>query len=280
VGDRNIDVFNAADRRQQQVLGRIAAHGPEDELRDTRFLVVEAIDGKDWHVALGRIHSSALHRMNDPSASKFFIEAHKRRLEALRRAGIVMRQPDGAWRIGKEYLQQAASFEAARAGDAKIDVKSWIDVSTQIEHRGSTWLDDLDSTELSAKGFGADVKTALVRRAAFLKREGLWSDEAGGLEPSKRDRLANEEKRETIAREQERTGKAFRAIGEGGSFAGIYERPVNLAQGRFALVARSKEFTLVPWRMELERHRGVSIVLKRTGKGIDWTLGKQRGLGR
>lgn len=43
--------------------------------------------------ALNRgIYSSALHETDDPSANKAFIEAHKRRLEALRRAGLVMRE--------------------------------------------------------------------------------------------------------------------------------------------------------------------------------------------
>jgi type IV secretory pathway VirD2 relaxase len=318
VGARNVAIFDASDRRQKPVLGRVAASGPEDELRDTRFLVIEGVEGKDWHVALGAtppgslppsgaiieaspveakpkqadrtiaaiaeikdgLYSEALHAADDPSASKPYIEAHKRRLEALRRAGFVLRQSDGVWRVGKDYLEKAADYETSRLGAAKIDVKSWVGVAAQTHHRGATWLDDVDDARLAREGFGADVKAARMRRAVFLKREGLWSDKAGALDSAKRKSLAVGEKRAVAAIEAQRTGKTFRALAQGGSFAGVYERPVNLVQGRFALVTRSKEFTLVPWRPELERHRGRSLVIKRTGKGIEWTLGKTRGLGR
>lgn len=317
-GAGDIAVFEADDRRQNSVLGRVAGHGPEDELRDTRFLIVEGVDGKIWHVALGAaprgfippsgaiilasqaltktkqadrtiaaiaavnkgVYSEGLHEADDPTASKAYIEAHKRRLEALRRAGIVMRQRDGSWRIGEDYLEQARAYDTSRTGGAKIDVKSWVDLSAQIDHRGPAWIDEVEAAGLSTEGFGSDVKAALVRRAAFLKREGLWSDEAGGLDPAMRTALAAAEKREAIVREAARTGKVYRPLGEGGSFAGAYERPINLVQGRFALVARAKEFTLVPWRADMERHRGRAMVIKRTSKGIAWTLGKERGIGR
>ena len=64
------------------------------------------------------------------------------------------------------------------------------------------------------------------------------------------------------------------------SMSGVYERPADLAQGRFALVTRSQEFTLVPWRPELERYRGAEISVKARGGGVDWTVGRARGIGR
>lgn len=38
--------------------------------------------------------------------------------------------------------------------------------------------------------------------------------------------------------------------------AGVYRRPVELASGRYALIEKSREFTLVPWRAVLDRHLG------------------------
>ena len=57
---------------------------------------------------------------------------------------------------------------------------------------------------------------------------------------------------------------------------GIYRRPVELVSGRFALIERSRDFTLVPWRPVLERNAGqhVSGILR--ADGVSWTLGRQR----
>jgi hypothetical protein len=67
---------------------------------------------------------------------------------------------------------------------------------------------------------------------------------------------------------------------ETGIFKGVYERPVDLAQGRLAVIAKSKEFTLVPWRPELERYRGATISVRQTAGGINFSVGKTRGIGR
>lgn len=93
-----------------------------------------------------------------------------------------------------------------------------------------------------------------------------------------RDRLAAEELK-SAANGIEGKG-AFLKLEDGMAISGVYERPVDLAQGRFALVARAKEFTLVPWRPELERYRGAEISVKARAGGIDWSVGRARGIGR
>jgi len=35
---------------------------------------------------------------------------------------------------------------------------------------------------------------------------------------------------------------------------GVYRQRVDLASGRFAVIEKAREFTLVPWRPVLERH--------------------------
>ncbi|AMK16855.1 MULTISPECIES: DUF3363 domain-containing protein [Sphingobium] len=40
---------------------------------------------------------------------------------------------------------------------------------------------------------------------------------------------------------------------------GALRRKVNMTPGRVALIERSHEFTLVPWRDELERHVGKQL---------------------
>jgi len=316
IAARDVAVF--AGGASEKIIGRVAASAPDDEMRDTRYLIVEDGNGKFWRVAAGvtppgplpaqgaivelrkrearplasdraiahiaqlnrGVYSDALHEADDPSASKAFIEAHKRRLEALRRAGLVMRDGDGTWRIGEGYLERAAHYEAARGGGAHVDVKSWIDLDAQIGARAPVWLDDADETDFGERGLGADIAAARTRRAAFLKREGLWSEEAGGIAPEAREKLAAEELESAAAKEARRTGKTYLAMTANVPFEGVYERPVDLGQGRFALIVRAKEFTLVPWRPGLERICGRQALFRRKPNSISWTFDSTRGIGR
>lgn len=312
-----VSIFDAADPRQAPIIGRVAANGPGDELRDTRFLVVDGIDGKRWHVALGNqepgalpppgavieaaphlagprqsdrtiaaiaavnsgLYSDALHLADDPGASAKYREAHKRRLEAWRRAGIVRRRADGAFVIPPDYLERTASFEARRAR-ARIDVKSWIGLDAQINARAPTWLDALDAGDLSASGFGAEAAKAQRARLAFLRREGLLPAEGARLESAPTHALEKEERATAAAAEGARSGRAHRTLDATGRFEGVYERPISLAQGRFAVIGNRKEFALLPWRPEIERLRGRMMTIRRAGQGIEWTVGKARGIGR
>ena len=58
---------------------------------------------------------------------------------------------------------------------------------------------------------------------------------------------------------------------------GIYRPPVDLVSGRFALIERSREFTLAPWRPELEQRVGRAISGTLREGGINWSVGRGRG---
>ncbi|KCZ48478.1 DUF3363 domain-containing protein [Hyphomonas sp. CY54-11-8] len=310
-------VFDAAVPGQTTVIGKLLADLPGDELRDRRAIVIAGLDGKTWHVDLaeqlpgtlpeagaivevsapapmprpsdrtiagiaainGGRYSPALHARDDPGAGSAYIEAHKRRLEALRRAGLVQRDAEGVWTIGPDYVERATRHDVAHAR-VRLDVKAWTGLESQLSVRAQTWLDTVNPDECAEHGFGAAVRNARQRRAVYLQREGLWSETAQSLDPARRGQLAQQVLRAAAASEAARSGRGFVDGLEGPSFEGVYERPVTLATGRFALIARAKEFTLVPWRAELERHRGRQMIIKRTGKGVTWTLGKTRGIGR
>jgi len=66
------------------------------------------------------------------------------------------------------------------------------------------------------------------------------------------------------------------------SFEGRFERRIDLAQGRMSLIGNEKAFALVPWRRDLERLRGQSLVLEPKAKGLGWTFpgGRTRGISR
>jgi hypothetical protein len=53
-------------------------------------------------------------------------------------------------------------------------------------------------------------------------------------------------------------------------------RRVDLASGRFALLANGREFTLVPWRDEMARYVGRQLEARVGSAGISWTIGRGR----
>src|SRR5713101_7391219 len=70
-----------------------------------------------------------------------FIDAHVRRLEALRRAGIVERIDADHWRLPEDFESRAAAYDAGRNRQINIRVLSTFDLERQIEAEGATWLD-------------------------------------------------------------------------------------------------------------------------------------------
>jgi len=71
--------------------------------------------------------------------------------------------------------------------------------------------------------------------------------------------------------------KAFVESIPGVRVDGVYRQTVDQASGRFALIEKSLEFTLVPWRPALERHIGRTVSGIPHGDGFDWTIGRGRG---
>ncbi len=64
---------------------------------------------------------------------------------------------------------------------------------------------------------------------------------------------------------------------KGDRVEGIYRRSIDLASGRFAVIEKSREFILVPWRPVLERNLGQPVSGLARGDTISWTLGRRRG---
>ncbi|WP_439569981.1 DUF3363 domain-containing protein [Sphingopyxis sp.] len=77
-----------------------------------------------------------------------------------------------------------------------------------------------------------------------------------------------------VARE---TGKRFSETKSGEPVEGKLARRIDAAGGRYALVEKAKEFTLVPWRPALERHIGKDVGGMMRERGINWTFGRERG---
>ncbi|RTM09960.1 MAG: DUF3363 domain-containing protein [Hyphomicrobiales bacterium] len=226
-----------------------------------------------------------IHLRQDTSATERFAETHVRRLEAIRRAtGGVEREPDGTWIIAPDHLERVAHYERqrARAEPVVLDKLSPIPLEKQVGFDGATWLDrELVSnqpTALRDAGFGREVREAQTRRQQWLIAQGLAHEEQdrvvyrAGMISILRQRELNR----IAGQLSEELGLAYFEAKPGGRLEGKMVRSVELASGKYAVIEKSREFTLVPWRPVLDRHVGkeVSGVVGR--EGISWTIGRQR----
>ena len=57
---------------------------------------------------------------------------------------------------------------------------------------------------------------------------------------------------------------------------GVIARRIDLESGPYALVEKSREFTLVPWRDVLERNIGKAASGIMRESGINWRFGRER----
>ena len=225
------------------------------------------------------------HLRFDPRASEAFAETHVRRLEAMRRVmRSVEREPDGRWTIASDHLERAAAFEARLAADRPVTVEilSSASLARLRVMNAATWLDrdltDAQPLPMRDGGFGREVRSAqMVRQAWLIERE--LAEQVGGRIAYRPEMLASLQQREllTVAKRiSDELGKPFEEAWQGDRIDGVFRRRVDLVSGRFALIEKSREFSLVPWRPMLERHVGkrVSGVLR--GKGVSWSIGRGR----
>src|SRR5260370_39379708 len=105
-----------------------------------------------------------------------FSDAHVRRLEALRRAGIVERIDADHWRLPQDFESRAAAYDAGRNRQLNIRVLSTLDLERQIEAEGATWLDrrlvGRGPAALGAAGLGRGGQQAMDRPREHLVEPG------------------------------------------------------------------------------------------------------------
>ena len=218
----------------------------------------------------------------DPSA---FVEAHVRRLEALRRVRIVERLEEGIWRVPKDLVERGRAYDARRTGGIQVEVRSYLPIERQVRAVGATWLDRLlvdQRDALSPTGFGSDVRAALADREGFLVREGL-AERRGLRLVLARDLLASLRARDlaSVAEKiQTETGLVYRPVVDGEPVSGVLRRSVVLASGRFAMLDDGMGFSLVPWRSVVEGHTGRVITAVTRGDQVSWILVLQRDFSR
>ena len=261
------------------VMGRIAAKGLADELNDRGYLVVDGIDGRAHYVRLpvgadlaelpvggiveiksaGReravdrnivgivreglyrtVDHLALFRQEGATDPQTSVEVHVRRLEALRRSGVVERMADGVWRLPSDFLSCAQAHDAQKAAGVATLLRSHLPIEQQVRVQGATWLDHEmvgDVREMSPQGFGAQVRDALRERVDFLVEQGM-AERRGPRVVLARNLLSTLRDRELAKAGkviQHQTGLIHRPLRDGEGVNGVYRRSVQLASGRDSL---------------------------------------------
>jgi hypothetical protein len=304
------------------VVGKVVYRGAAGDHHDRRFLVVDGVDGRTHYVEVGRsadetpigsfvrveqreaklrkadrtideiaransgLYSEEIHRWRDPTATEEYVEAHVRRLEALRRGGVaVERFTSREWSVPPDYLDQALEHErrVARASPVRIQLLATQALEQEATAYAPSWLDrqlrGQEPVEIANHGYGAEVRQALYRRQQWLIEQRLAEPQGDQIvyRSDMDERLRRAELRVVAARLSKELGLDFADPEPGERISGIVRRRVNLTSGSFAVVENSREFTLVPWRPVLERQLGreISGVVRSSGS-ISWTFGRER----
>ena len=240
-------------------------------------MAVDGIYRTDYHLAVAKAQP---HPERDPSE---VVKAHVRRLEALRRAGLVERQTEGVWQVPNDLPERGRQYDAQRLGGVAVELKSHLPIERQTRVIGATWLDQQligGGKGLGDMGFGSEVKDALQQRADFLAEQGL-AEKRGQRIVLARNLLATLRNRELARTAQDiaaETGLTHRPVTDGQRVAGIYRRSVMLASGRYAMLDEGLGFSLVPWKPVIEQRLGQQLAATIRGGGVSWEVGRQFGM--
>lgn len=209
------------------------------------------------------------------------VAAHVRRLEALRRAGIVERMTEGLWKVPDDLAERGRQYDAQRLGGVTVEMKSHLPIERQARAIGATWLDHQligGGKGLGDLGFGGEVKNTLQQRADFLAEQGL-AERRGQRVILARNLLVTLRGRDLAKAAQDiaaETGLEHRPVADGQRVVGIYRRSVMLASGRYAMLDDGTGFSLVPWRPVIEQRLGQQLAATLRG-GVSWEIGRARG---
>jgi type IV secretory pathway VirD2 relaxase len=320
---RELAIFDP-DQAAGRVVGQLTAKGLADGLSDRAYAVVDGIDGRAHYVPIGHAdlsdfpvggivearptslraadrniaalskdgvylteeHRAHLRAHGDPHIhSDEMVDAHVRRLEVLRRAGIVEREAEGIWRIPSDLVARGNAFDRQRTGGVDVQLHSHLPVDRQVTAVGATWLDRTlvnGDAAIANAGFGASVKEALRKRVDFLVEHGFAQRDGDRMKlPSNLLTALRQRDLDSVVKTiTAETGMSHRPLADGERATGVYRRMVVTASGRFAMLDDGLGFSLVPWRPVLEQRIGQQLTATIRGDHVTWSFGRQRGVSR
>jgi type IV secretory pathway VirD2 relaxase len=239
-------------RPNNRIVGRVAGIGLTDEINDRHYVVVDGLDGKVHYADVGHM-----------------------RPEFVPEKGMIV------------AIENTAAEDDTKTL-TRLRILSYLNLEKLVEADGATWLDKellrREPEHTSTHGFGGDANSALARRRQWLVSQGLGQFGSEGDFRASSGLLSELRSRElsnASTRFAKDSGLAAYQPLKGERISGTYLRSITTASGKFAVVQRSQEFTLVPWRPEMEQFRGRPLSGHAGAQGIDWdwNTGRNRGLG-
>jgi len=227
----------------------------------------------------GGLYSATIHANLEAHVDAGLVAANVRRLEAMRRSGLVERRPDGAFAITPDHLEQATRFEGelVRKSPVNARVVSYWTLADQVNALGPTHLDHVLAGEAMApKGDGAFARryvTALQQRRLFMIEQGWMGETDKQLAPTALRTMAANERTDLARRLSDELG--LRVLPQSPSqVSGVYARRIDLAQGRVAIIMQERLAYVVPWRPALERFAGREVQGVLRGQNLSWGLAR------
>jgi type IV secretory pathway VirD2 relaxase len=314
------NVFDTNRLGAKAVTGVVLAFGKMDDTRTNGFLVIEALDGNVAHASIaddetfetlrdgqvvtftphakgarkidhsiaafakrnGGIYGEVNHVTEGEKVSPAYAQAHVRRLEALRRNKLVVRNQDGTWRISADYLERAENYEAQRTRrlPTLIERDTQQVLREMKSARGATWLD----RRLASYGVdgiqSGPLQNALQSRLQALRTMGFAINPDGRLSDQTLGALREADLADAGATLKSQIEKPYAVLGSARHVEGIYRQSIERPSGKFAVIERSQDFTLVPWRPVMEKRLGRSIAGRMGAGGISWDVTGRKGPSR
>jgi len=231
-GASDYSVFDAA-QPNNKISGKIVAMGLSNELLNYHYVVVDGTDGKLHYAGIGK-----LSRYDPPSKD----------------AVITIRGHDPSKQPGPP-----------RQVTARMFVETHIPFRELATADGATWLDRKLLTKeplgFRNKGFGAEVNRALRLRQQWLVKEELMTEQDGQLVARRKmlETLQRREMNRVAQKLQTELGLSYRPAANGERFRGQIAKTVKLTSGRFSVMQKGKEFSLMPWHKAIRIHKSMSM---------------------
>ena len=233
-GTADYAVFDAS-QPSKKITGKLVALGLSDELNDRHYAAVDGVDGKLHYAEIGRLSKY------DPPSKNMVVTL---------RGQSSLKEQLSRQAIARVFIESHAPFRDLAIAD------------------GATWLDrkllSKEPLEFRNKGFGAEANRALRLRQQWLIKEELMIDQNGQLVAHRR-LLETLQRREVVriaGRLQKELGLSYQPTASGERLKGQVSKTVKLASGRFAVVQKGKEFSLVPWQQAKLTAKGMGIEIK------------------
>ncbi|MFB9075770.1 DUF3363 domain-containing protein [Citricoccus parietis] len=176
--------------------------------------------------------------------------------------------------------KHSRSASSATGGDAvgAVAVAGRRPGSEGGPHLARSRADGRRSGAVRDVGYGREVRTALTARRQWLIEQQLADGERSGIRyrDGALETLRQRELREAASGSATDLGKRFELVQMGERIEGKIKCRVDLESGSHALVERSRDFTLVPWRDVLDRNIGKAASGIMRADGINWQFGRGR----